>query len=414
MQEETIEILKKYSQEHILEYLSKFTKEEQENLEKQIMTINFEQLKKLYEQTKQKPCIEEKMIEYIPYTDKAKLSQARKESLKEIGKNIICAKKYAVITMAGGQGTRLGHSGPKGTYRLNTANGPKYIFEIIIDNLKKAQEEYGVTIPWYVMTSRENNEDTIKFLEEHSYFGYDKDKIKFFMQGELPLLNKEGKVIFDKEKKIKEAADGNGGIYEAIVNSGLLQEMQKEQIEWIFVGNVDNILAELTDTVLLGLTIEQEHKIGVKSVAKTKPEEKVGVFSKVNGKPGVIEYIDFTKEMAEERDENGELRYSEVNIGSYVFNRSVFENLADMKLPYHIAIKKSGYLTEEGTYIEPADTNIYKFEAFIFDAFARYDDITILRGKREEEFAPVKNSTGNDSPETAVALYNEKIKSKGD
>ena len=115
-----------------------------------------------------------------------------------------------------------------------------------------------------------------------------------------------------------------------------------------------------------------------------------------------------TKEMSEERDENGELRYSEVNIGSYVFHRSVFENLADMKLPYHIAIKKSGYLIEEGIFIEPEEPNIYKFEAFIFDAFARYDNITILRGKREEEFAPVKNSTGNDSPETAVSLYNAK------
>lgn len=210
MKEKIIEILKKYSQEHVLQYLPYLTQEEQNKLEEQILSIDFEQLKQLYETTKQKHHIEEKIIEHIPYTDKAKLTQERKKQLEEIGNKVISSGKYAVITMAGGQGTRLGHSGPKGTYRLNTVNGPKYIFEIIIDTLKKAKDTYHVTIPWYVMTSRENHEETVQFLEQHSYFGYDKNEIKFFKQGELPLLTEQGKLILDKSKKIKEAADGNG------------------------------------------------------------------------------------------------------------------------------------------------------------------------------------------------------------
>lgn len=258
------------------------------------------------------------------------------------------------------------------------------------------------------MTSKENHEDTIKFMEEKQYFGYNKEKIKFFTQGELPLVDTNGKLVLGKDKKIKEAADGNGGIYEAIYKSGMLEEMKKESIDWLFVSNVDNILSNFVDPILLGLMIEQNTKIGAKSIAKTDPKEKVGVFCKQDGKPKVIEYIDLPEEMAEERDKNGELLYGEVNIANYLFNRSVLENLAMVKLPYHAAFKKAGILSENGEYIEPKEPNVYKFEAFLFDAFKRYNDMTILRVKREEEFAPVKNKEGVDSPETAVALYNDK------
>lgn len=260
------------------------------------------------------------------------------------------------------------------------------------------------------MTSKENHQDTILFLEKNNYFGYNKDKIKFFKQGELPLIDTQGKIILDENAKIKEAADGNGGIYEALSKSGMLQELKQNQIEWIFISGIDNILSNFVDPILLGLTIKENNVIASKSVAKANPQEKVGVFCKMNGKPKIIEYIDLPEEMAEELDENGELMYGEVNIGTYLYNRSVLENLANAKLPYHAAFKKSGYLNANGKFIEPDEPNVFKFETFIFDAFTRYDDMTIMRVKREDEFAPVKNRTGNDSPETAVKLYNEKYK----
>lgn len=407
MKEETKRLLEKYNQEHILEYLNLLTEDEKEELEKQILKIDFEQLKNLYETTMKQPQIEEKKIEHIPYIDKEKLSKDEKDELEEIGSKIISSGSYAVLTMAGGQGTRLGHIGPKGSYAIHTKNGTKYLFEIIIDTLKRAKEKYGVTIPWYVMTSKENNDETLKFLEEHNYFDYDKTKVTLFKQGELPLVNTEGKVILDKDKKIKEAANGNGGIYEAVEKSGLLNKMKKDNIEWIFISNVDNILSNFVDPILLGLTIKENNQIAAKSVAKNDPYEKAGVFCKMNNKAKVIEYIDLPPEMAEQRDENGELVYGELNISTYLYNRSVLEDLAKCKLPYHAAFKKSAYLDTTGKVIEPNEPNIYKFEAFIFDAFVRYDNITILRVKREEEFAPVKNRTGVDSPETATKLYNE-------
>ncbi len=409
MECKTVEILKKYHQEHILNYLDLLTEEEKKKLEEQILKIDFEQLKDLFQTTQKETCIEEKKIEHIPYKDKAKISDEKKLELEQIGNDIISSGHYAVITMAGGQGTRLGHVAPKGTYLLNTINGEKYLFEIIVDTLKQAQKKYKINIPWYIMTSRENNKQTVEFFEEHEYFNYDKSKVKFFVQGELPLIDTNGKLILNKEKQIKEAADGNGGIYEAIAKSGLLQEMKKDGIEWIFISNVDNILSNFIDPLLLGLTVQENRKIAAKSVAKTNPKEKVGVFCKMNGKPKIIEYIDLPQEMAEEVDENGELIYGEVNIANYLFHRTVLENLADIKLPYHAAFKKSGYLAENGEYIESDKPNVYKFETFIFDAFGRYEDMTILRVKREDEFAPVKNREGTDSPETAVSLYNAKM-----
>ena len=408
MKEKTISILKKYHQEDILKY--RLTEKQQQELEKQISNIDFEQLQNLYESTKQEKYIEEKKIEHIPYIDKAKLSKENEEELANIGTEIIKQGHYAVVTMAGGQGTRLGHLGPKGTYALDTVNGKKYIFEIIIERLKEANKKYGVIIPWYVMTSKENHEETVWFLENNNYFGYEKEKVKFFKQGDLPLIDTQGKLILDENARIKEAADGNGGIYEALAKSGLLEELKQNQIDWIFISGIDNILSNFVDPILLGLTIKENNVIASKSVAKTNPKEKVGVFCKMNGKPKIIEYIDLPEEMAEELDENGELMYGEVNIGTYLYNIKVLENLVDVKLPYHAAFKKSGYLDINGDFIEPDEPNVYKFETFIFDAFTRYNDMTIMRVKREDEFAPVKNRTGNDSPETAVKLYNEKYK----
>ena len=207
MKPEIIQILEQYHQEQLLQYDSVLNERQKKRLEEQIMAIDFEELKKLYEETQKSIAIEEKKIEKIAYTDKEELVKEQKERLEKIGSSKIKQGQYAVVTMAGGQGTRLGHIGPKGSYCLNTINGPKYLFEILVDTLKKANDKYQVVIPWYIMTSKENYQQTVSFLEEHQYFGYDKNQIKFFIQGELPLVDTKGKLILDEKGQIKEAAN---------------------------------------------------------------------------------------------------------------------------------------------------------------------------------------------------------------
>ena len=323
----------------------------------------------------------------------------------ELGEKLIKEGKLAAVTMAGGQGTRLGHNGPKGTFDLGL-DSHKSLFEILTDVLKDAKAKFDVDIPWYLMTSRENNDDTEKFFEEHDYFGYPKNAVRmFFKQSELPMLDENGKIVINEDGIIKEAADGHGGIFEAMFRNGVLQDMKEKGIEWVFVGGVDNPLVRMADPLLVGYAAHNKYLAVSKTLAKAYPEEKVGVFCKKNGKPCVIEYTEISDELAHQRDEDGELVYGESHVLLNLFNIEILEKIKEVKLPYHSAHKKATYTNENGEIIKPDSPNAYKFEAFIFDAFSMMPEVGLLRGVRENEFAPVKNAEGNDSPETARKMY---------
>ena len=398
--EQTKKILKYQKQEQILEYPIK-NKEEFAN---EVLKINFEQLNKLYDKAIKNEKVENSKIEPIPYIEKDKLSEEEKEHYKKIGENIIRNNEYAVVTMAGGQGSRLGHDGPKGTFDFGLENH-KSIFEVLCDRLKEAYKKYNVYIPWYIMTSRQNNEETINFFEKNNYFGYSKENVYFFKQGELPVLNDQGKLMLNKEGNINTAADGHGGIFVSMEKEKITENMKQRGIKWVFIGPVDNVLIKMVDPIFIGICQDKNMLAGGKSIIKAYPEERVGVFCKKDGKPDVIEYTEISKEMAEMKNDKGELVYAESHINCNVFNIDIIEKISKNKLPYHSAHKKIEYLNKEGQVVKPEEPNAYKFEAFIFDAFKMLDEMTIFRVKREEEFAPIKNAEGKDSPETALELY---------
>ena len=399
------EILAKYGQEHILNFYNELSEQQKTQILDEILTIDFKLLKDLYQQTKIKPNFENSKIEPIAHVTKEKLSQEEIEKYTKIGEEIIKKGKLAVVTMAGGQGTRLGHSGPKGTYDIGLSSH-KSIFEILCDNLKKAREKYNADIPWYLMTSKENNKDTVQFFEQNNYFDYPKEAINFFIQGKIAMLDTNGKVLLDENGMIKQAADGHGGIFEAMRKNGVIYSLQEKGIEWVFVSGVDNILAKFVDPVFIGMQADMKQMTASKSVVKAYAEEKVGVFCKRDGKPGVIEYSEISKELAEATDETGGFLLGDSNIVNHQFHISVLEKISTQKLPYHIAFKKANYKNEKGEIIEATEPNSYKFEAFLFDIFSFVPDMLVFRVKREEEFAPVKNAEGKDSPETARELYN--------
>ncbi len=256
------------------------------------------------------------------------------------------------------------------------------------------------------MTSRENNNQTQEFFEKNNYFNYPKDAIKFFVQGEIPMIDTKGKILLTEEGLVKEAADGHGGIFEAMFKNNIVEDMKEKKVEWIFVGPIDNPLSKTVDEILIGISKEKNVLEAGKSLVKASPEEKVGVFCKKNGRPSVVEYTEITKEMAEAVDENNNLVYGESHINCNMFNIKGIEIIGNQKLPYHVAFKKATYLDENGNVVKPEEPNAYKFESFIFDAFNKLDDMLIFRVKREEEFAPVKNKEGVDSVDTAIELYN--------
>ena len=399
-------VLKKYGQEHLLNNFENLDEAHKKELLKEIKGINFELVTSLYDSTKKEKKNTKDEITPIDYLDKFKLGDKYKY-YENIGKKAIKEGELAVVTMAGGQGTRLGHNGPKGTYDIGL-DSHKSLFELLSDGIKEEAKKYGVTIPWFIMTSRENNKATIEFFEKHKYFGYQKDKnIFFFIQGELPMMDTEGKILIGEDGLIKLAADGHGGIYESLVKTGMTKKMKELGVKWVFIGGVDNCLVKMVDPVLMGVAIDQQVTVACKSVVKANPQEKVGVFCKRNGKPNVIEYTEFTEDMAEARDKDGELLYGESHILCNLFSVDAVERMGANPLPYHVAFKKAKYIDKDGNLVEPDSPNAYKFEAFLFDAFGEVDEMAVLRVKREEEFAPVKNAdtAGVDCPKTARELY---------
>ena len=411
---EALKKLEKYNQEHLLcryEYLDDNKKEK---IIKQIKDIDFDQVINLFNTTNKSIKKIEGEISSIDYVDKSKLSKEEYKRYYDIGKRRIEDGKYAVLTMAGGQGTRLGYVAPKGTFKIG-GGIDKSLFEALADKIKEARKKFKTNIPWYIMTSRENNNATEKFFEKNDFFGLPYEDVKFFKQGELPMIDTNGKLILDETGLIKLAADGHGGVFESLVKNGYLNDMKQRGIEWIFISGVDNVLAGLVDPIAVGLAVAEGTMATGKSVVKRSPEEKVGVFCRKNGKPYVIEYSEITEEMCNARDKKGELLYGESHILTNLFNIKALENIAENKLPYHKAFKKAKYMDENGEIIKPESPNAYKYETFIFDAFESLEDMSILRVKREDEFAPLKNADGEDSPDTARELYKNYLerKSKG-
>lgn len=395
--EEAIKLTKKYGQEQLLDFYGELSEKEKESLLKQISKIDFEYMKSLYENKDNYEMLDKEIIS-MDAIDSKKIN---KEMYEKIGENSIKNGELAVCSMAGGQGTRLGFNGPKATYMLDIGK-PTSIFEIMTKKLQDAQEKFGVLINWYIMTSEQNNDETIAFFEKNNYFGYDKDYIKFFKQGELPLLDENGKIILKEKNEIFMAPDGNGGIFRALGTSGILDDMKKNGVKYLAVGNVDNILIYMADPLAVGLMIEKNAKILSKSFMKPRWDGKWGVFCKMDGKLRVIEYIETPEELLRACNSDGELLYGDAHFGCNFFSIDLLEKIEDEKLPMHAALKKNVHMNSKG---EHEEINSYKFEAFIFDVFSATDDVLILRVEKDKEFAPVKNKEGNESPETAVELY---------
>lgn len=400
------ELLEKHNQQQLLSQYDKLSDEKKEKLLDEILTLNFNQIEELYKRVNKKDNFLSSAIEPTDYTDRNKMTEDEIKYYEEKGLKAIKEGKLAAVTMAGGQGTRLGHNGPKGTYDIGL-DSHKPIFEILCDTLKDSQKKYGEYVSWYIMTSEENNDETVSFFEKNNHFGYPKDKIKFFKQGELPMIDTNGKILLGEDGLVKKAADGHGGIFLSMKKNGIIYDMQTKGIEWAFIGGVDNVLVNMVDPLFLGFAIDNEVEAAGKSVVKAEPCEKVGVFCKRDGKPSVVEYSEISQDMAEKTDENGELVYGESHILCNLFSINAMEKISQNTLPYHSAFKKAKYLDKDGNLVTSDKPNAYKFEAFLFDAFESLDSMAILRVKREEEFAPVKNAEGVDSPETARKLYKE-------
>ncbi len=327
----------------------------------------------------------------------------KKEQFKAVGLDAVKNCKVGAILLAGGQGTRLGFDKAKGMYNIGV-NKELYIFEQLVENLKKVTDEAGAYVPLYVMTSDKNDEQTRTFFKEHNFFGYGENYVKFFVQEMVPAVDFEGNVLVEAEDSLAMSPNGNGGWFTSLLKAGLGDDLKNKGVEWLNVFAVDNVLQQIADPVFIGATIESGCVSGAKVVRKVDPYERVGALCLEDGKPSIVEYYELTPEMAEATNEEGTLLYGFGVILNYLFSVEKLMEIAAKQMPLHIVEKKVPFVNEEGQLIKPETPNAYKFETLILDMVYMMDDCLSFEVDREKEFAPVKNATGVDSVESARIL----------
>ncbi|OOO08937.1 UTP--glucose-1-phosphate uridylyltransferase [Aspergillus oryzae] len=331
------------------------------------------------------------------------------------GLQAVSENKVAVVLMAGGQGTRLGSSAPKGCFDIGLPS-QKSLFQIQAERIAKlqllAQGTSGkeAIIPWYVMTSGPTRKPTEEFFEQHKYFGLDKKNVVIFEQGVLPCISNEGKILLETKSKAAVAPDGNGGIYQALITSGVREDMRKRGIEHIHTYCVDNCLVKVADPVFIGFAASKKVDIATKVVRKRNATESVGLILQKNGKPDVVEYSEIDKETAEAKDpkQPDVLKFRAANIVNHYYSFRFFESIETWshKLPHHVARKKIPCVnTETGESFKPEKPNGIKLEQFVFDVFplTPLEKFASIEVRREDEFSPLKNArgTGEDDPDTS-------------
>lgn len=387
------------NQKYIKAMMEKNTTEQNEKLTKRLEEIDFSVL----EHIERKETVNERGV-FAPL-DAVEVSEieARGAEFKGLGLKAIREGKVGAVLLAGGQGTRLGLDRPKGTLNIGVAK-ELYLFEQLLRNLMDVTDEAGVYVPLYIMTSNINNADTTAFFEEHDYFGYPKDYVKFFVQEMVPACDYEGRIYMESQTEVAMSPNGNGGWFSSMVNAGLLSDIKERGIEWINVFAVDNCLQRIADPMFVGATIAYGCESGTKVVRKAAPDERVGVLCTEDGKPSIAEYYEMTEEMATARKENGDLKYGFGVILNYLFSEKKLEQIADARMPIHVVEKKIPYMDVDGTFVKPEQPNGYKFETLVLDMVHMMDDCIPYEVVREREFAPIKNLHGVDSLDSAREL----------
>lgn len=409
--------LVKYDQTHLLHFWEELSDNERVHLAAQIDEIDFDNLAELIPQyvLKQPDTTIPSDLTPPPYyaaEPKDYLIKPYYDEAVETGRQLLCEGKVAFLTVAGGQGSRLGFDGPKGTYPI-TPVAHKSFFQYFGETILRLNEKYGADFTWYIMTSKLNDQTTRDFFASHNHFGLKPEKIVFFVQGTMPAISYDGKLLLETKSSLALAPDGHGGTLLALRRSGALDRMIAEGTEYISYFQIDNPLVTLADPLFIGLHVMDEAEMSARMLPKTGPYEKLGNFCMSHGRLNIIEYSDMPAELAEATNSDGTLKFICGSPAIHIISRTFAERLTHdgrLKLPWHRADKKVPYIDAEGNAVTPEANNAVKLESFIFDAVPLAKATMILEAIREDQFAPTKNKTGVDSAESCRQMMSDRDK----
>ncbi|AQT68375.1 putative uridylyltransferase [Anaerohalosphaera lusitana] len=412
--EQIKELLTQHGQQHLLAFYDELDEKQQQKLLSQLSELDFVQIDEWAEKYVKNDSPMEVPSEFEPAPsypaepEDDKQAATYKQAVEK-GVKLLENGKVAGFTVAGGQGTRLGFSGPKGNYPISPVK-QKTLFQLFAETVAAASAKFGAAIPWYIMTSPLNHAETVETFEQSSYFGLNPDNVFIFQQGTNINFSLDGKILLAEKDKLATSPDGHGGSLKALHVSGAIADMKKRGVEYISYWQVDNPLVRLFDPLFIGLHAKNNAGMSSKALIKAYPTEKVGNFCLVDGKVTVIEYSDLPEDDAHRQNPDGSLVFELGSIAIHIVSVDFVEklNAHGFALPIHRAVKKIPHINEKGEKVKPEEPNGVKLETFVFDALPLADESIILETVREEEFAPVKNAEGTDSPAVTKQMMTER------
>ena len=395
MSQEIIDRWTELGQEHLFAHWQERGEERRRRLVRDLEHLEPSLLDSLRRRCDKQPVVD-KQLDPHPYVPEE--HWRNNPEARAAGEDLLDRGMAGFLTVAGGQGSRLGYAGPKGAYRISPLRRAS-LFQILAEKILAARRRYGRATPWYVMGGPHNLEDIVAFFRKNGFFGLPEGEVSFFSQGSFPTLSTDGKLLLAADGGLFENPNGHGGVLQALHESGLLCSMEDGGIEELFYTQVDNPLVQVPDAAFLGMHRLRRSEMSSKVVPKEYPDEKLGVIGLIDGKPGIIEYSDLDQERTHARDSAGRLLYSHGSIAIHVLNVGFVRRL-DYRLPLHQARKHvESWIPGPGGG-RLAEREAIKFERFIFDAIPEAENPLFLETDRAEEFAPLKNRTGVDSIET--------------
>jgi UDP-N-acetylglucosamine/UDP-N-acetylgalactosamine diphosphorylase len=390
------ERLREHGQEHVLAWWHELQPHERHALVAQVKAIDLAHLRQLYAQrdeTFSHPTPEH--IRPVPVT-------RPDERDRQVGEEALRQGYVAALVVAGGQATRLGFDKPKGVFAVGPVSG-KSLFQIHAEKVLALARRYGKSVPLLVMTSPATHDDTQAFFKENRFFGLPPGEVHFFCQGTMPALDlATGRLLMEAKGRLFTGPNGHGGTLTALAESGLLDRLKARGVRQVFYFQVDNPLVKIADPPYLGHHIAAGADVSSKVVAKLGPTDKMGNLALIDGRCSIIEYSDLPAELAQQTDEQGKLRLWAGNPAIHIFSVDFLARVTQgpLRIPFHVARKKVPHVGADGKPVEPQKENALKFEMFIFDVLPMAERWTVVETSRREEFVPLKNATGPDSPET--------------
>jgi UDP-N-acetylglucosamine/UDP-N-acetylgalactosamine diphosphorylase len=391
--------LRQHGQEHVLAWWDELNDQERQGLLGQLQGLDLDQLQSLY--------ADRDRISAAPSQDQiAPVPVARLDShdrrLRELGESALRRGEVAALVVAGGQGSRLGFDHPKGMFAITPVKN-KTLFQVHAEKVLALSRRYGKPVPLLIMTSPATDVETEAFFREHHFFGLPSEEVFFFRQGTMPALDmKTGKLLMESRGRLFASPNGHGGTLTALAETGLLRRLEGRGVRHVFYFQVDNPLIQVADPIFLGHHLAERAEVSTKVVPKEGPTDKLGNLVLVDGRHGIIEYSDLPESMARQTDASDELRFRVGSPAIHIFDLDFLKRVTTGTegMPFHVARKKVPCLDEKGEPVDPQTENALKFEMFVFDALPKADRWTVVETSRREEFQPLKNATGPDSPET--------------